>query len=955
MCGIFAYSGPREAAPVLLEGLENLEYRGYDSSGLAFFKEGKIQCFKAAGDLARLKKKLHAKGIALPEKSLSRGAPAGNASAADSRAADARTEKSPSKIAASSPLTKSGPAGTNKGRGGPAPPLIAPADTSAGRANAADSRAADANAGDSAGSSRRPQKSAKPSNLSLGIGHTRWAVHGAPSERNAHPHRSGPVYIVHNGVIENEKELRERPFKTRSQTDSELIACLIDFFFQKEGDFFQAVLKAEPLLEGAFAVAAISEKAPGRLAAFKQGPPLLLCRGRAGAGACGPGACGGGGEANEFFICSDPQAPPPRAAEALFLQDGDKLFIEGDHSFRLINKKGEQVKPRFVPLNNREEEGADAKSLASEIRKKSMQKARKKDKGERPLLTEPLQQPPPRQSVSEGQGGPLRGAPPRFGPLRGASLEEALQESDESAMLSKLSSQPPAKGKGGFPHFMLKEIFEQLRIFREAALEGTEPAGSKKSAEGGKFSQQLRIFREAALTGTEPAGSKKSAEGGKFSQQLRIFREAALTGTKPAGSKKSAEEGKNFQAVSSSETRSKNFIKSEKASAGGPATKAPAGDIDASAFEKSPAESRPHSDQSGQTLRTARRRFRFSPEAGDFAALTAGASELVICACGSSFHAALSARYIMESLAGLKTSAEISSEFIYRRPVLSPQAVFLFISQSGETADTLAALKLVREKGLKTVSLCNTAGSSLDRLSDISLYMNAGPETAVAAAKSFTASLLQLSLLTLQTARLKGRLPLSKESAFAESFAALPFHIEEIFKQETLFAETASKLKRREGFFYLGRGPYYPIALEGALKLKEITYIHAEACPAGEMKHGPLALIDRRKAVVGLIPEKSSPLYRKTIVNLREAEARGASIVAAGGAAGGEAAAFSHFHFPSPQGPEGSKGPAEAAASSFFHPLLSVISLQLFAYFTARELGRNVDRPRNLAKSVTVE
>ena len=332
--------------------------------------------------------------------------------------------------------------------------------------------------------------------------------------------------------------------------------------------------------------------------------------------------------------------------------------------------------------------------------------------------------------------------------------------------------------------------------------------------------------------------------------------------------------------------------------------------------------------------------------------LMGGAQELVICACGSSFHAALFTRYIMESLAGLKTSAEISSEFIYRRPVLSPQSVCLFISQSGETADTLAALKLVKARDLKTVSLCNTAGSSLDRLSDISLYMNAGPETAVAAAKSFTASLLQMSLLTLQTARRRSRLPLQTESALAESFAALPLHIEAVLKQEKLFSETASKLKTQKGFFYLGRGPYYPIALEGALKLKEITYIHAEACPAGEMKHGPLALIDKHKTVVGLIPEKSSPLYRKTLVNLREAEARGASIVAAGGEAGGEAAELSHFHFPLPELAPPGAGPQ---VSSFFHPLLSVIPLQLIAYFTARELGRNVDRPRNLAKSVTVE
>ena len=610
MCGIFAYSGPRPVTGVLLKGLKKLEYRGYDSSGVAFFKGKRIQSIKALGDISHLEKRL------------------------------------------------------NEG----------PSDT-------------------------------------LGMGHTRWATHGPPTEENAHPHKAGLVYVIHNGVIENEQSIRQMlSGKTlQSQTDSELIAHLIDSFCQDEespSDFLTAVLKTKEILKGSYAVVALCEKNPGELLAFKNGPPLMLCQGE-----------------GEVFISSDPHAVSNQAKQVMFLEDGDTLHLK-DQNFSVFDQSGKKVKRDFS------------------------------------LLT----------------------------------FQESFSE------------------KKGYPHFMLKEIFEQPEILKRIVASHTK-------------------------------------------EDCLDF----------------------LQSVSNPD----NFNK-----------------------------------------------------------LLLNSSEIVMVSCGSSHHASLYGQYVIESLSGVKVRSELASEFVYRNPVISPQTTLLFISQSGETADTLAALKWAKKRGLPSISLCNVKNSTLDRLSNHSLYMNAGQEIGVASTKSFSASLLILNLLALHLTRLLDRLDKKQEKKFIKDLLSLPVYMQKVLTCDKFFLQQAENLKTFKGFLYLGRGAYYPLALEGALKLKEIAYTHAEGFPAGEMKHGPLALIDENRVVVVLIPTKGV-LYEKTLVNLKEAKTRKAYIIAVGG--GEELTSLCHHHLSLPE------------VDSLFHPLLSLIPLQMMAYFISRSYGYNADKPRNLAKSVTVE
>ena len=610
MCGIFAYSGPHPVTGVLLEGLKKLEYRGYDSSGVAFFKGKRIQSIKALGDISHLEKRLN-----------------------------------------------EGPPNT------------------------------------------------------LGMGHTRWATHGPPTEENAHPHKAGLVYVIHNGVIENEQSIRQMLSgkKLQSQTDSELIAHLIDSFYQDEespSDFLTAVLKTKEILKGSYAIVALCEKNPGELLAFKNGPPLMLCQGE-----------------GEVFISSDPHAVSRQAKQVMFLEDGDTLHLKGQN-FSVFDQSGKEVKRDFSPL----------------------------------------------------------------------TLQESFSE------------------KKGYPHFMLKEIFEQPEILKRIVASHT---------------------KEDCL----------------------------------------------------------DFLQSV---------------------------SNPDS----------------------FNELLLNSSEIVMVSCGSSHHASLYGQYVIESLSGVKVRSELASEFVYRNPVISPQTTLFFISQSGETADTLAALKWAKKRGLPSISLCNVKNSTLDRLSDHSLYMNAGQEIGVASTKSFSASLLILNLLALHLTRLLGRLDKKQERKFIKDLLSLPAYMQKVLTCDKFFLQKAESLKTFKGFLYLGRGAYYPLALEGALKLKEIAYTHAEGFPAGEMKHGPLALIDKNRVVVVLIPTKGV-LYEKTLVNLKEVKTRKAYIIAVGG--GEELTSLCHHHLSLPE------------VDSLFHPLLSLIPLQMMAYFISRSYGYNADKPRNLAKSVTVE
>ena len=599
--------------------------------------------------------------------------------------------------------------------------------------------------------------------------------------------------MVHNGVIENEEELRKiiQPEGLVSETDTELIACLVSRFYrQGKPDFFQSALKAMDLLKGSYAAAVLCAEAPGELIAFKKGPPLALCRGH-----------------GEFFVSSDPHVAGKYSEELLFLEDGDILHLQ-KNQFKVFHT-GDGAPPRLV--------------AAGAPRERSL-KQQGADSG---------------QQTARGRQQADQGAAPQRKFIRWP-VKESLSE------------------KGGYPHFMLKEIFEQ-------PLAASRLIGANIDKARGEL--RLQISK----------GDKKS-----------------------------------------------------------------------------------------------------------FDSLWKNHSRILIIACGSSYHAALFAKYIMEEMAPIHVDVEVASEFIYRIAALRHKGPALFISQSGETADILKALEQTKKQGLSAISLCNVQGSSLDRRADFGLNMAAGHETAVASTKTFSASLIMLSMLSLHIARLKSRLsenPHQGEAAppagsrgktarpkppaglkakpfksaarkpqsggegreIIKSLLSLPSLMEEALSYDRLFLDQVERLKRFSGFFFLGRGAYYPIALEGALKLKEISYLHAEGYPAGEMKHGPLAMIDENMMAVFLLPS-SEALYEKALTNLKEAKARGAALMAIGGPAeSSELKKLCGSHLPLPK------------THKALHPVLSLIPLQLMAYFISRSCGYNADRPRNLAKSVTVE
>jgi len=314
---------------------------------------------------------------------------------------------------------------------------------------------------------------------------------------------------------------------------------------------------------------------------------------------------------------------------------------------------------------------------------------------------------------------------------------------------------------------------------------------------------------------------------------------------------------------------------------------------------------------------------------------------LFIVACGTSFYAALYAKYVIEKLSGLPVEVDIASEFRYRNPSLPEDSLVMVLSQSGETADTLAALRLANDKGLKTLSLCNTKASTIDRESDFSLYMNAGVEIGVASTKAFTSSLGVLALLGLYTAKAKNKLSEAEEESYVASLLGLPSKMEAALAYDNYFKKASESFKDFKGFLYMGRGLHYPIALEGALKMKELAYKHAEGYAAGEMKHGPLALIDEKMLIFMLCPRDE--LFEKTLSNLEEAKARGGYIVSVGTLEDEKLKSVSDQYLSLPK------------ADELTTPLLEVLPIQLLAYHVSRSLGHDVDQPRNLAKSVTVE
>jgi glucosamine--fructose-6-phosphate aminotransferase (isomerizing) len=315
--------------------------------------------------------------------------------------------------------------------------------------------------------------------------------------------------------------------------------------------------------------------------------------------------------------------------------------------------------------------------------------------------------------------------------------------------------------------------------------------------------------------------------------------------------------------------------------------------------------------------------------------------KVMIVACGTSFYAGSVGKYLIEKLSGVSTEVDIASEFRYRDPVVSSKTLIITVSQSGETADTLAAIRLAKEKGAKTLSLCNVKNSTIDREAHGHLYLNCGPEIGVASTKAFVSMLTMMNLIALGIAQAKNKISEKAEAEHLQALLALPNQLEVVLAYDKYFSEAANSLKDFKGFLYMGRGVNFPIAMEGALKLKELAYLHAEGYASGEMKHGPLALVDSRMAIVMIAP--SDDLYEKTVSNLEEARARGGKIIALGTGKNEKLKAISERYLAIPK------------AHWATNPILAVVPLQLMAFHLASSLGHDVDQPRNLAKSVTVE
>ena len=615
MCGIVGYSGPQNPKDVIMGGLKSLEYRGYDSAGVAILHKGEFKRVRAEGKLSILQEKL-----------------------------------------------------INE-----------------------------------------------PFDGHLGIGHTRWATHGVPVERNAHPHTVKGVSIVHNGIIENYLELREelaRDAKARgqvirfeSETDTELVAHLIAYQLEITKGLLESVLKILPRLNGAFSILVVSKDHPDEMIAFKNGPPLII-----------------GQAKGAVVVASDVQAILPHTNKVVYIDDFEIAHVKGE-SFRIYNSKGEPIVKPVVEID--------------------------------------------------------------------WSADRVEKE--------------------GYPHFMLKEIFEQPRAVARALAPHIDVAKQTVSLSG---------------TGITDA------------QWARVER-------------------------------------------------------------------------------------------------------VLIVACGTSNYAGMVGKYLIEIMARVPVETDIASEFRYRQPVMGADTLAIVISQSGETADTLAVLRQLKTLGVPSLSVCNVKNSTIDREADGHLYMNSGTEIGVASTKAFTSTIALMNVLALQIAKAKGRLSPEDEARYVNALLAAPAQMETVLACDKFFAAAADVLKNYKGFLYMGRGVSYPLALEGALKLKELAYMHAEGYAAGEMKHGPLALIDKRMAVVMLAP--SDNLYEKTLSNLEEAKARGGVIIALGTVGNERLRGISQSYLTLPR------------AEWNVNPLLEAVPLQLLAYHVASALGHDVDQPRNLAKSVTVE
>lgn len=627
MCGIVGYVGPKKVLPVIIEGLRRLEYRGYDSAGIAVGSAGrpKLEVCRAPGKLGNLEDVLRE----------------------------------------------------------------------------------------------------HPLEGSYGIGHTRWATHGRPTEENAHPHRdcSGRIVVVHNGIVENyldlKRELTAQGHKFVTETDTEVIAHLIEQV-QKDAEaagkplpLEAAVRQAVKRLSGAFALGILSAAEPDKIIAARSGPPVVI----------------GVGE-GETFVASDVPGILHHTRNIYFLADGDMAILT----------------PAGVTLTD-----FDGKPIQRE--------------------------------------------------------------------LTRIQWDPIQAEKGGYKHFMLKEIWEQPRAIRDTTL-------GRVSLDTGKV----------------------------YLGEMEI----------------------------------------------------PDDDL-------------------------------------------ASASSINIAACGTSWHAALAGKYMIERLARLPVDVDYASEYRYRNPIPDRNALGLLITQSGETADTLAAQREMIALGSKTVAICNVVGAMVAREAHGAIYTHAGPEIGVASTKAFTAQLTALFLLALKLGQLRGRIDTTGAIALIEQLGRVPAKIEEILRGRAGQCEELAKdFSTARDFLYLGRGIHFPIALEGALKLKEISYIHAEGYPAGEMKHGPNALIDENLPVVVLATrDEADPAsklrYEKTLSNIQEVTARSGRVIAVATEGDTHIGELVEHVIEIPHVPE------------LLSPLLEIVPLQLLAYYIAVRRGCDVDQPRNLAKSVTVE
>lgn len=612
MCGIVGIIGKQEASSALLEGLKRLEYRGYDSAGIAVLNDKKLSLYRAEGKLSKLVEKISKKKIT----------------------------------------------GT------------------------------------------------------IGIGHTRWATHGKPSEKNAHPHKVGRVVLIHNGIIENYLELKKSlPKKGKeviSETDTEVIAHLIDQKLKSGLSFLQSFRKTIKEIEGAYSIVAMDTQDLSRLYLAKKASPMVIGIGK-----------------SLHYVASDIPALLPFADRVVFLEN-DEIAVCEREKVTYYNKSHKKIQ----------------------------------------------------------------------------------KESRKIKWTAEMAE------KGGYKHFMMKEIMEQPK-----AVQDTLRGRLKKTAPYIDLGKDV----ESLLS------KKKSSEFERF----------------------------------------------------------------------------------------------------------------YIVACGTSWHAALAGKYYIEAMAKIPVTVDTASEFRYREPYIDKKTLLIVISQSGETADTLACAQEARRKKAKVLSICNVVDSSIPRSSHATLYTQAGPEIGVASTKAFTTQMVSLLLIALYLGREKKTIDNTYLKHAYRSFQNLPHLMDKELQKKRSFYRLAEKYHTRADFYYMARGIHYPIALEGALKLKEISYIHAEGYSAGEMKHGPIALIEPGTPVLAIAPKDR--VCEKMISNIEEVRARGASMIVI-----------------ATEGDTRFKGKCDhliiiPKSLWYINPILVSIPLQLLAYYVAVIKGTDVDQPRNLAKSVTVE